>query len=164
MEAYQEKNYKFEWEYDYKNALKPLYDIAWSVGTTSAIDDVTSFQAYKTRISPTLISDKYGNVGQQNVSKFEIPFDGVTAPSLNAVSVNQRSVCALVSDENSDSTMWCWGSKTFGQLGLEYQSNPAYSFGDAQDAWKLEGGFVNDYYDADDALLTQTIMSGVEIQ
>ena len=109
---------------------------------------------------------KYGYVegGASYGLVFEIPFDDLTNPSINAVSVNQRSVCTLVSEENSDSIMWCWGSKTFGQLGLEYQSNPAYSFGDAQDAWKLEGGFVNDYYDADDALLTQPIMSGVEIQ
>lgn len=97
-------------------------------------------------------------------SVFGVPFDDLTDPSINAVSVNQRSVCALVSKENSDSTMWCWGSKTFGQLGLEYQSNPAYSFGDAQDAWKLEVVFVNDYYDADGALLTQPTMSGVENQ
>lgn len=102
---------------------------------------------------------KYGKVGENYV--FEIPFDDVIAPSLNAVSVNQRSVCALVSEENSDSTMWCWGSKTFGQLGLEYQSNPAYSFGDAQNAWEFDS---NEYYDAEDALLTQPIMFGAKIQ
>ena len=112
---------------------------------------------------------KYGYVegGTNYGMVFEIPFVGLTDPALNAVSVNQRSVCALVSEENSDSTMWCWGSQTFGQLGLEYQSNPAYSFGDAQDAWELDnntGAFVNDYYDADGALLTQPTMSGVENQ
>ena len=86
-------------------------------------------------------------------------------PSLNAVSVNQRSVCALISEENSDSNMWCWGSKTFGQLGLEYQSNPAYSFGDAQNAWKLDNGYIlNQYYYADDSMLDRPTMSGVEIQ
>ena len=86
-------------------------------------------------------------------------------PSLNAVSVNQRSVCALISEENSDSNMWCWGSKTFGQLGLEYQSNPAYSFGDAQNAWKLDNGYIlNQYYYADDSMLDKPTMSGVEIQ
>ena len=78
----------------------------------------------------------------------------------------QRFSVFPVGGENSDSTMWCWGSKTFGQLGLEYQSNPAYSFGDAQDAWKLDNNdaFVNEYYDAADALLTQPTMSGVENQ
>ena len=86
-------------------------------------------------------------------------------PSLNAVSVNQRSVCALISEENSDSNMWCWGSKTFGQLGLEYQSNPAYSFGDAQNAWKLDNGYIlNQYYYADDSMLDRPTMSRVEIQ
>ena len=43
----------------------------------------------------------------------------------------------------------------------QYQSNPAYSFGDAQNAWEFDS---NKYYDADDALLTQPIMLGVEIQ
>ena len=61
--------------------------------------------------------------------------------------------------------MWCWGSKTFGQLGLEYQSNPAYSFGDAQNAWKLDNGYIlNQYYYADDSMLDRPTMSRVEIQ
>lgn len=96
-----------------------------------------------------------------NENRFAIHFDDM----VQEVSVNQRSVCALVSGENSDSNMWCWGSKTFGQLGLEYQSNPAYSFGDVQNAWKLDNVYIlNQYYYADDSMLDRPTMSGVEIQ
>ena len=143
--------------YEFKNGEEP--------GNITAIATSSKYNVYVVTEQNKLYGvgvDKYGKVGQPNESNvFEIPFDDVTAPSLNAVSVNQRSVCTLVSEENSDSNMWCWGSKTFGQLGLEYQSNPAYSFGDAQNAWEFDG---NKYYDADDALLTQPIMLGVEIQ
>ena len=61
--------------------------------------------------------------------------------------------------------MWCWGSKTFGQLGQEYLPELAYSFGDAQNAWKLDNGYIlNQYYYADDSMLDKPTMSGVEIQ
>ena len=47
----------------------------------------------------------------------------------------------------------------------QYQSNPAYSFGDAQNAWKLDNGYIlNQYYYADDSMLDRPTMSGVEIQ
>ncbi|WP_019001683.1 RCC1 domain-containing protein [Succinimonas amylolytica] len=104
----------------------------------------------------------YGLIGNNS----EIVFDGVS-PSINAVSVNQRSACALVSDTaaNDSNTLWCWGSNTFGQTGLgEYQT--LFSFGEAQEAWSNPwytrynhhiyssgylGGGYNEFFDKPDS-------------
>lgn len=77
-------------------------------------------------------SDLYGKVNNANGEKFAIPYDELNGPLVQNVSVNQRSVCTLVSNVVSEvvpaASMWCWGSQAFGQLGVIF-SNTEYSYG-----------------------------------
>lgn len=66
MTKYQEQVYEFDWPFHYENAVKPLYDIAWSVKTKSNINDATSFKASKTFLSPVLINDVYWEILADN--------------------------------------------------------------------------------------------------
>lgn len=90
-----------------------------------------------------------GRYGMLDNNNQEIVFDGV-APSIKAVSAIQRSACALVSEtasEDSSNTLWCWGSNTFGQTGMEYKT--LFSFGESQEAWQGYGG--NEFFDNPDS-------------
>jgi len=62
MEKYQEQVYKFSWTYNYRNAIKPIFDIAGSVKLDAAQPKATSFEAAKTYISPILMADKGWNI------------------------------------------------------------------------------------------------------
>lgn len=76
----------------------------------------------------------FGRVGApDDKNRFAINFDD---DMVQEVSVNQRSVCALVADEQSAASMLCWGSRTFGQLGIADSQYPVtvdgskdYSYG-----------------------------------
>ena len=54
------------------------------------------------------------------------------------LSVNKRSVCASVKDENAEDQnkldLFCWGSSTFGQLGFDNGDND-FSYGDVSTKW-----------------------------
>ena len=54
------------------------------------------------------------------------------------LSVNKRSACASVKDENADDQnkleLFCWGSSTFGQLGFDNGDND-FSYGDVSTKW-----------------------------
>ena len=62
MDKYQEQKYEFKWPYNYLNAIKPIFDIAWSVKLKSAHPKATSFEASTTYISPIKMSDKWGSL------------------------------------------------------------------------------------------------------
>ena len=62
MKKYQDQIYQFAWEYNYKNAIKPIFDIAWSVKLKSAQPKATSYEAQTEYISPILMADKWGNL------------------------------------------------------------------------------------------------------
>jgi hypothetical protein len=58
------------------------------------------------------------------------------------LSVNKRSVCASVKDENAEDQnkldLYCWGSSTFGQLGFDNGDN-GFSYGDVSTKWQGSG-------------------------
>lgn len=58
------------------------------------------------------------------------------------LSVNKRSVCASVKDENAEDQdkldLYCWGSSTFGQLGFDNGDND-FSYGDVSTKWQSSG-------------------------
>lgn len=64
------------------------------------------------------------------------------------LSVNKRSVCASVKDENAEDQnkldLYCWGSSTFGQLGFDNGDND-FSYGDVSTKWQGSGG--NELFD-----------------
>lgn len=62
MEQYQDQIYKFSWKYEYKDAIKPIFDIAWSVKLSSPQQKATSYEASTEYISPILMADKWGNL------------------------------------------------------------------------------------------------------
>ncbi len=57
---------------------------------------------------------------------------------VHELSVNKRSACASVKDENADDQnkleLFCWGSSTFGQLGFDNGDND-FSYGDVSTKW-----------------------------
>ena len=64
------------------------------------------------------------------------------------LSVNKRSACASVKDENAEDKnkldLFCWGSSTFGQLGFDNGDND-FSYGDVSTKWQGSGG--NELFD-----------------
>ena len=63
------------------------------------------------------------------------------------LSVNKRSVCASVKDENAEDQnkldLFCWGSSTFGQLGFDNGDND-FSYGDVSTKWQDSGNELLD--------------------
>ena len=63
------------------------------------------------------------------------------------LSVNKRSVCASVKDENAEDQdkldLYCWGSSTFGQLGFDNGDND-FSYGDVSTKWQGSGNELLD--------------------
>lgn len=63
------------------------------------------------------------------------------------LSVNKRSVCASVEDENAEDQnkldLFCWGSSSFGQLGFDNGDND-FSYGDVSTKWQGSGNELLD--------------------
>ena len=62
MEQYQDQIYKFSWKYEYRDAIKPIFDIAWSVKLSSPQPKATSYEGSTEYISPILMADKWGSL------------------------------------------------------------------------------------------------------
>ncbi|WP_274968221.1 RCC1 domain-containing protein [Succinimonas amylolytica] len=149
-----------------------FYDYISGVRNTISVADITDIatnqngyvfvltnenKMYGFPSGPAVDGNQYGLTSALAANEIVFDFDGA-APSINAVSVNQRSACALVSDTasaNDSNTLWCWGSNTFGQTGSdEYQTR--FSFGEAQEAWRNPWDIVsqygnNEFYDNSDS-------------
>jgi hypothetical protein len=59
MDKYQKQIYEFKWKYEYRNAIKPIFDIAGSVKITNPEPKATSYDAATEYISPILMADKW---------------------------------------------------------------------------------------------------------
>ena len=63
------------------------------------------------------------------------------------ISLNKRSICAMVTDAEADDPeardLWCWGSSTFGQLGIDNGDND-FSYMDVSLVWDND---ANEYLD-----------------
>ena len=62
MDKYQDQIYEFKWKYDYRNAIKPIFDIAGSVKLKTAEPRATSYDAATEYISPIMLADKGWNI------------------------------------------------------------------------------------------------------
>ena len=64
------------------------------------------------------------------------------------ISLNKRSICAMVTDAEADDPeardLWCWGSSTFGQLGIDNGDND-FSYMDVSLVWGVND--ANEYLD-----------------
>ncbi len=98
-------------------------------------------------------NNRYGMMGtSDDLNKYVSGAEPLTLKNndryqIKDISLNKRSICAMVTDAEADDPeardLWCWGSSTFGQLGIDNGDND-FSYMDVSLVW--DNG-ANEYLD-----------------